>query len=211
MIKIPKLIQLEHLQLFKRKQDEFNKTQFLKTSDKGTNIATLVGGKIPTSQLPAIAITDVFIVNNQDEMLKLAAQKGDVCIRTDVKKTFILKTDDPKLLENWAELPTPTDAVTSVNGMTGVVVIPNATIGKEGLMSSSDKQKLDGLKNYTLPKATNSLLGGVIIGTGITVNDGTISVQNASQSINGLMLSTDKKKLDDMTYATEDEINAFFS
>ncbi len=50
---------------------------------------------------------------------------------------------------------------------------------------------------YVLVPATASVLGGVKIGTGITVaSDGTISIPNASSSQNGLMSSADKAYLD---------------
>ena len=55
-----------------------------------------------------------------------------------------------------------------------------ATTSNNGLMSSSDKSKLDGIatgaNKYTLPTATSSVLGGVKTGTGITNSSGTISV-----------------------------------
>lgn len=95
--------------------------------------------------------------------------------------------------------------------MTGVVVIGDATANKSGLMSGGDKSKLDGLKNFTLSPATNSALGGVKIGTGIKViADGTISVENASATVNGLMSKEDKTKLDEITYATDEDINGLF-
>lgn len=40
---------------------------------------------------------------------------------------------------------------------------------------------------YTLPNATSSVLGGVKVGTNISVNDGTISVANASTSAKGVV------------------------
>jgi len=57
----------------------------------------------------------------------------------------------------------------------------DATQSDAGLMSATDKTKLDGIdnnaNNYTLPAATSSTLGGVIVGSGISVAaDGTISV-----------------------------------
>ena len=77
--------------------------------------------KIPTAQLPALAITDTFPVASQAAMLALTAEVGDVAVRTDLNKTFILKTAGASTLANWQELLTPTDAVLSVNGQTGAV------------------------------------------------------------------------------------------
>lgn len=51
-----------------------------------------------------------------------------------------------------------------------------ATSTTDGLMSKEDKAKLDTLKNYNLPAASSSSLGGVKVGNGINVTaDGTIS------------------------------------
>lgn len=71
-------------------------------------VATLgADSKIPSAQLPAIAITDVFPVASQVAMLALTAQRGDVAVRSDISKTFILSTDDPTILANWLEITTP--------------------------------------------------------------------------------------------------------
>lgn len=94
-------------------------------------IATLDGsGKIPTSQLPALAITDTFVIASQAAMLALTAETGDVAVRTDLSKSFILAGSDPSILANWQELLTPTDTVLSVNGQTGVVVLTTTNIAE---------------------------------------------------------------------------------
>ena len=91
-------------------------------------LATLGGdGKLPTSQLPALAITDSFVVGSQAAMLALIAETGDIAIRTDLNKSFIL-SGDPTILANWQELLSPTDSVLSVNGQTGVVVLTTTHI-----------------------------------------------------------------------------------
>jgi hypothetical protein len=78
-------------------------------------------GKISLNQLPSIAISDTFLTASQVAMLALVAQRGDVSVRTDVNKSFILKGDDPTVLANWQELLTPTSAVTTVFGRNGGV------------------------------------------------------------------------------------------
>lgn len=54
-----------------------------------------------------------------------------------------------------------------------------ATQSSQGLMSAADKAKLDGIasgaNNYSLPNATTSIKGGVVVGSGLSVSDGTIS------------------------------------
>jgi hypothetical protein len=85
--------------------------------------------KIPTAQLPALAITDTFPVASQAAMLALTAEVGDVAVRTDLNKSVILKTAGASTLSNWQELLTPTDAVLSVNGQTGAVNLTAAGLG----------------------------------------------------------------------------------
>lgn len=87
-------------------------------------------GKLADSVLPKIAITNTFVVASQTAMLALTtAQEGDVAVRTDLNKTFILKTTGYATLANWQELLTPTDSVSSVNGSTGAVTITLAGLG----------------------------------------------------------------------------------
>ena len=106
------------------------------TTQKGAvnGIASLDGsGLIPTNQLPALAITTTQVVNSQANMLALTAQTGDVAVRTDVNKSFILTASPASTLGNWQELLTPTDSVLSVDGLTGAVSLSgtylNATTG----------------------------------------------------------------------------------
>jgi len=105
----------------------------IQSSEKGAanGVATLTAlGKIPSSQIPAIAITDTFVVNSEAAMLALStAENGDVAIRTDLNKSFILSGLYSNL-SDWKELLTPTDAVQSVNGQTGTVVLDSDDIAE---------------------------------------------------------------------------------
>lgn len=81
-----------------------------------------------------------------------------------------------------------------------------ATSTAPGLMSATDKAKLDGIalnaNKYELPVATTDVLGGVKQGENITIaEDGTISSKNTEYGIvtttkEGLMSAGDKEKLD---------------
>ena len=65
-------------------------------------------------------------------MLALTAQTGDVAIRTDVNKTFILAATPASTLANWKEILTPADGVTSVIAsapLTGGTITSTGTIG----------------------------------------------------------------------------------
>jgi hypothetical protein len=102
--------------------DAINKDYVDSKIGAANGIASLdAGGKVPASELPDIAISDTSVVASEAAMLALTAEVGDIAVRTDVNKTFILKTAGASTLANWQELLTPTDAVTSVDGQTGVV------------------------------------------------------------------------------------------
>lgn len=88
-----------------------------------------VNGKLSNTVLPALAITNTFVVATQAAMLALAAEEGDIAVRTDLNKSFILTNDDPTAPTSWQELLTPTDTVASVNGKTGTVTITLAELG----------------------------------------------------------------------------------
>ena len=112
-----------------------------KVSDAGTAASKDVGttegtipilgpdGKLDDSVIPAIAISDVYEADSEEAMLALSkAQVGDICVRSDVNKTYVLKAEPYSTLGNWVELKTPTDTVLSVNGKTGAVTLTTSDI-----------------------------------------------------------------------------------
>ncbi len=105
--------------------------------------ADLVGGVIPTGQIPAIAISDYLgAVNSQAVMLALTGQRGDWCLRTDANNVgqWILSGDNASILGNWVHVPVPVVPVQSVNGQTGIIVLSAADVGG---VSSSDARLSD--------------------------------------------------------------------
>lgn len=99
-----------------------------------SGLATLdASGKVPQAQIPAVAIVDTYVVASQAAMLALGAQgaeTGDVAVRTDIQKSFILKGTSPAVLGDWQELLSPTDAVQSVNGQQGTVVLSTDNVAE---------------------------------------------------------------------------------
>ena len=92
--------------------------------------ADLVGGTVPTSQLPALAITTFLgTVANQTAMLALSGQRGDFAIRSDTSTTFVLTSDGGSNLSDWQELETPNIPIQTVNGQTGTVVLGPSDVG----------------------------------------------------------------------------------
>lgn len=130
-------------------------------SEKGAanGVATLdAGGKIPGSQIPAVAITDVFTVASQAAMLALTAERGDIAVRSDINKSFALAAEPASTLGNWVELRTPTDAVLSVAGKTGAVTLTNTDVGAAPVNTTLT----DAAAASTLPATTSTTLTALL-------------------------------------------------
>jgi hypothetical protein len=163
----------------------------------GSPVVVLVAGKIDPTELPALAITETFPVASQVAMLALTAQQGDVAIRSDLNKTFILSVSPASTLGNWLELKTPTDAVTSVNGLTGVVTISGSslTVNASSKTSSYTVTDDDGVINattssivITLHDATTARVKRYTVRNG---SAGNISfATTSSQTVNGSTTGT---------------------
>lgn len=94
-------------------------------------------GKLVESIIPAVAITETYVVDSETAMLALDAQVGDVAIRTDVSKSFILQSLPATTAANWVELLTPNSKVISVNGKQGAVVLTGADISTSFTQAAS--------------------------------------------------------------------------
>lgn len=84
--------------------------------------------KIPSSQLPALSLTDTFIVNSEASQLGLTAQEGDVAIRTDQSKSYVHNGWTAWTMADWSELLTPTNQVSSVAWKTWAITLVTADI-----------------------------------------------------------------------------------
>lgn len=122
-------------------------------------VATLdAGGKIPESQIPAVAITDVFTVASQSAMLALTAERGDIAVRSDLNKSFALAAEPASTLANWIELRAPTDAVLSVAGKTGAVTLTNTDVGAAPVNTALT----DAAASSTLPATASTALTALL-------------------------------------------------
>lgn len=125
-----------------------------------------------TIAISNLAITDTFPVDSEAEMLALDAQRGDVAVRSDESKTYILKGDDPTDLADWTLLATPTSAVLSVNGQTGVVDITLAGLG--GVPTSRTLAGLDLSANRSASDLRTAL--SLIVGTDVQAYSATLGL-----------------------------------
>ena len=85
----------------------------------GTGI-TLSGGAFSASP---VALTTIQTAANQVAHLALTAQEGDVVVRSDESKTYMHNGGSAGSMSDYTLMATPTDAVTSVDGATGVVTL----------------------------------------------------------------------------------------
>lgn len=112
------------------------------TLDTGTTSGKVVivgaDGRIDSSLMPDLAISDVFEAGSQTDMLALNAQRGDICIRSDEAKTYVLSASPASELANWKWMKTPDSAVLSINGQTGAVVLSAANIGADAAGTAAD-------------------------------------------------------------------------
>jgi hypothetical protein len=121
-------------------------------------------GKIEDSLLPSLAITDVFEAASQAAMLALSsADIGDVCIRSDINKTFILKATPFSTLANWVELKTPTDTVLSVNGQTGAITLTTSNITEGTGLYFTEARATANFNSNFAAKASTGLTDGANI------------------------------------------------
>lgn len=183
-----------------------------KISDAGTaaskntgtasgNVPVLdVNGKLDTSILPALAITNTFPVATEAAMLALTAEVGDIAVRSDQNKTYILKTAGANTLANWQVLLTPTDTVTSVAGKSGAVTLTQSDVGLANVTNESKATMFTSAALTGTPTAPTAAAGtnttqiastafvtaAVAAKTSVSGNAGTATKLATARTINGV-------------------------
>jgi hypothetical protein len=119
-------------------------------------VATLDGGgKVPVGQLPAITMNTVWPnVASQAAMLALAAEPGDVAVRTDVAENFMLAALPASTLANWVSLADVAAPVMSVFGRIGAVTLAKADVTGTGLAAVDVGADASGAAATALTTAT---------------------------------------------------------
>ena len=140
------------------------------TGTAAGNIPVLDGsGKLSNSVIGSLALTSIQTAADQAAQLALTTEEGDAVVRSDENKTYIKNSGTAGDMSDFTLLATPTDAVASVNGDTGTVIL-NITPTAKGV-------------NYTAVAGDNLLVtaGAITItlpatptaGDTVTVKDGT--------------------------------------
>ncbi len=168
---------------------------------EGTIPVVGANGKLNESLIPATVISDIYEAGSEAAMLALDAKKSDMCIRSDISKTFILANTPASTLSNWVEMRTPTSTVLSVAGKTGAVTLDKSDVGLGNVLNQTitvtGTSVSDGTNTfikYTHPTTTAQAaaaikvgrdnLGHVILGTSLTKEDvGLGNVANEAVSL----------------------------
>ena len=129
-------------------------------------------GKVPKEDLPDLGIAPL-PVKSEAEMLNLPAVVGNMAIRTDLGKTFVLMEEPASTLGNWLELVTTSD-VQSVNGKTGNVQLTKADVGLGNVNNTADSDK---------PEATTSVRGLMPAADKAKLNNATSSATGSRLAI----------------------------
>ncbi|ASR80576.1 minor tail protein [Arthrobacter phage Jordan] len=153
-----------------------------------------VTGTIGTAQLPPLAINETYPVASQAAMLALTAQRGDMAIRSDNGRTYVLSSDSPATLADWKEIMAA-GQVQSVAGKTGVVVLVKADVGLDLVDNTSDLAKpistatqtaLNGKANTAHTHDAADITGGVLAAARLPA---------ATTAVQGAMSAADKTLL----------------
>jgi len=143
--------------------DVTDSTNVVAALTAGTGITISGGGTIAAAP---VALTTVQTAANQSAQLALTTQEGDVVVRSDENKTYMHNGGTASAMADFTLLATPTDAVTSVAGNTGVVTNAHIAAAVEAASDSNtftdaDHSKLDGVaasaNNYTHPTSAGNV------------------------------------------------------
>lgn len=144
-------------------------------------------GLLPTAQIPHVAITDTFPVDNQTERLALTAQKGDVAIQADNNTAYILAALPASTNSNWVALPQQpyTTSTHGGSGNAGRLLALDATGKADGRDLQADGAKLDGIASSAIASVTTS--GAGLSGAGTSgsplINSGVTSFQTRTGAV----------------------------
>lgn len=171
------------------------KSGYMSTSDKIklNGIDTLYATKSEVSSAVASVYKPKGSVNSFSD-LPSNASEGDVyniktAGGTDVNGNSIKAGDNVvKVSNGW-------DVLAGTVDLSGYATTVLASTSQNGLMSSSDKTKLNGIANGA---QVNTIEQISLNGSAVTPTDKGVNISNASTTASGLMSSSDKQELNDL-------------
>ncbi|WP_114576732.1 right-handed parallel beta-helix repeat-containing protein [Saliphagus sp. LR7] len=108
-------------------------------------IASLdANSQVPNSQLPALAITDTYVLEPGQALTDLTqAETGDVAIDQSASQSYILRGNEPTVESNWEELESPEAAVSSVFGRTSDVTAESGDYTVSQITNAASEDYVD--------------------------------------------------------------------
>lgn len=191
-----------------------DKTQLDNLSTNLAGKANLSGGKLVTSELPDLAITEFKgVVASQAAMLAISGEKGDWVTRSDDGKVYLITGDDPTQIGSWTALSYPASPVLSVNTQTGAVVLDADDISDASttnkFTTAAEATKLAGIEAGAQVNVATDLTYTASTRT-VASSTGTDAViaEVVAAGNSGLMTGADKTKLDGVAAGAEVNVNA---
>lgn len=74
-------------------------------------------GKVPTAQLPALSLTDVFTAASEAAQLALTAEEGDMVIRTDTNKSYVHNGGVAGTMADYTEITTAAETAATIGNI----------------------------------------------------------------------------------------------
>ena len=161
------------------------------TTDQGAT-------NIHLNNLPATALTTVQTAVSEIAHLALTTEEGDVVVRTDENKTYMHNGGVAGTMADFTLLATPTDAVTSVNGATGVVVLTH-----DGFADFVANEHID----WTTDQGATNIHAGNYVNTTYTISDGGLTEINFTSADNIKLDGIEALATADQTKADIDALN----
>lgn len=168
-------------------------------------------GKLVSSQLPPLSLTNVNVVDDEEDQLELTAEAGDVAIRTDESKTYIHNGGTAGTMADWTEILVPTGAVISVNGQSGAVSLTTDDIeeGEDNLYFTEDRVEaveVGGDATGTVGDLTVTAIQGVPVSDNSPANNAVLRYNDGDEAyepvvldvaaVSGLQTALDAKAAD---------------
>lgn len=141
-----------------------------------------------------LTVTDTFVVSSQAAMLALStAEKGDLAVRTDTSKTYVLQAEPYSTLSNWVELLQPVTTITAGTGMSVTGAAPSWTVTNSApdqtvsITAGTGITKSGTYPSFTItnsaPDQTVAISGGTGISTSGTYPNFTVTNTAPDQTV----------------------------
>lgn len=138
------------------------------------------GNKLPSSVIPAVALSSVQSAASQVAQLALTTEEGDVVVRTDTGRTYIKNAGTAGTMADFTEMPA-IGVITSVNGQQGIVVIGKADVGLANVQNV-DTTNAGNITTGNLPAAQmqTNVAAAINAASSTTINNSAITIDGGT-------------------------------